>query len=1184
MFLRVLVVYSLIENNIMENISKLNIVGWNIHCSFASSQAYMNELMKSNDVIVISEHALYPCEHYKFNDVNLNFEFNPVKSYAKLNDLNFGSQRGQGGIAIGWKKCLSNMITPLNCSTCDRICAIQVNGKNSVFFIVAVYMPHSSCIIASFKAVLEELENVIIDLMPKGDVCIIGDINCHFSQQLGGSRGWGRSSVNSKQFMRFAQQYNLTAVDMSAKTSGPTYTYTSPLGYHSYIDHVFASSELSYSMVCQVVPDSANNPSDHLPIRAEIELHGSVATNVGIPRRQVAWHKASRGQIMKCYTEPLGTSVNNVCLDNEMDLLDQDPVSYKISEDKIERMVEQFSQILKHQSHKLPHKEYNAKLKPYWTRGLTDLTSENKRIRRLWIEAGRPEDPLHPAKIAYKQAKCNFRREQRRLRHEYEIKSLESLAASQEIDQKHFWYLVNKSRKKYCSVNPIRNEEGEILTDIQDIRNNWNDYYKRLLNEYDGEIDMEFKNRVEKTVNTINQADDNAEFLKGGKITDDEIKKHVMKMKSNRAPGWDEITTEHIRYGGSAIYCMVAWLLNAICVSEYMPEYFKKGLIVSIPKGHKDHLVKGNHRGITLMPVLYKILENIFVERERGYFDNMTHELQGANHKNCSSLHTSMIVQEAIEYNTRKGGNVWVAFLDIRKAFDTVWIPGMLYKLYETGIDAKIWRLIQKGYTNFLCAAYVAGEPGDWFIQTRGLHQGAPISMMIYQVYINDLIKELCSSMYAVKVGRVNVTAPTFADDLSAIACHEFGMNQLLVKAKQYSIKWQFDYGIAKCVLSIWGSLPHPPAIPHLGEQKLSLVQRTKHMGIELNSTKKLDLEDANKRVAAAQGVVLSARGIGSYMTPVTPTILSKIYWSVGVSKMAYGLEVKPMHENEINVLEKAHRKFAKIIQGLPDNTANCTPVATLGWLCMSSYIAMRKIIFLWHLIFLPETNIYRRIMMHIIACVGPRVPDFSKSPVKEMYRMAWRYGLGLDVWEALLHGPTGTFMIKKRATKQLVWDFEKRLWRSTTVMFKNLDYYLNTIDDIKVLSWWKFVRKKPAKIRQTSCTVALLLGTQPKGMQCNYSGICVLCNERQQETPEHVLLRCRHYDDVRPHYVNRINSCMPLAMQRQFGSMTMSEQCQFLLSGLNNSYIEEWNSLYTEVVDFVWHMYRYRHQTYGNA
>ena len=90
-------------------------------------------------------------------------------------------------------------------------------------------------------------------------------------------------------------------------------------------------------------------------------------------------------------------------------------------------------------------------------------------------------------------------------------------------------------------------------------------------------------------------------------------------------------------------------------------------------------------------------------------------------------------------------------------------------------------------------------------------------------------------------------------------------------------------------------------------------------------------------------------------------SVLSKIYWSVGVSRMTYGLEVKPVHDNEMVVLEKAHRKFAKVIQGLPENTTNCAPVATLGWLCMSSFIAMKKIIFLWHLIFLPECNIYRR-------------------------------------------------------------------------------------------------------------------------------------------------------------------------------------------------------------------------------
>ena len=207
---------------------------------------------------------------------------------------------------------------------------------------------------------------------------------------------------------------------------------------------------------------------------------------------------------------------------------------------------------------------------------------------------------------------------------------------------------------------------------------------------------------------------------------------------------------------------------------------------------------------------------------------------------------------------------------------------------------------------------------------------------------------------------------------------------------------------------------------------------------------------------------------------------------------MTYGLEVKPIQEAEIAVLEKAHRKFAKLIQGLPENTPNCTPVATLGWLCMMSFIAMKKINFLWHLIFLPEVSIYRRIMTHVISLEGPKAPAFSTSPIKEMYRMAWRYGLGLDIWESILYGPTGSLVSKQGLTKQLVWEIEKKLWRSTTLMYRNLDYYMNTVQVIQVLSWWKFVQKMPSKFKQTSCTVSLLLGTQPRGMQWNYLGICI--------------------------------------------------------------------------------------------
>ena len=243
----------------------------------------------------------------------------------------------------------------------------------------------------------------------------------------------------------------------------------------------------------------------------------------------------------------------------------------------------------------------------------------------------------------------------------------------------------------------------------------------------------------------------------------------------------------------------------------------------------------------------------------------------------------------------------------------------------------------------------------------------------------------------------------------------------------------------------------------------------------------------------------------------------------------------------------------------------------------------MRKIIFLWHIIFLPDCNVYRRIAMHIISCVGPNMPEFSKSPISEMYRSAWRYGLGLDIWEAFLHGPSGTFHSRKKATKQLVWDFENRLWRCTTVMYKNLDFYIHSIEKIQILSWWKYVRKKPAKTKQARCTVAVLLGSQPKAMQCNFSGICSLCDERQAETPVHILLFCNHYDHLRTAHMNSMKNHMPQAMRREFENMSPHRKCQFMLSGLNNSYVDEWDCIYSDVVDFVWQMYMYRHQSYGS-
>ena len=164
------------------------------------------------------------------------------------------------------------------------------------------------------------------------------------------------------------------------------------------------------------------------------------------------------------------------------------------------------------------------------------------------------------------------------------------------------------------------------------------------------------------------------------------------------------IDYEHIRFAGPALWDTLFQLYDNYFESSSASKSLKTGIILPLFKGKGVKgiilpLFKGkgakannkdNYRGVTLFPTLCKIYEMILLNRlekfakQKGFLSN----LQFGFEEDVGCIETSFTVLETINHLFERGSKVFGCFLDVRKAFDTVWIDGLLHKLFtELGID-----------------------------------------------------------------------------------------------------------------------------------------------------------------------------------------------------------------------------------------------------------------------------------------------------------------------------------------------------------------------------------------------------------------------------------------------------------------------------------------------------------------
>ena len=116
---------------------------------------------------------------------------------------------------------------------------------------------------------------------------------------------------------------------------------------------------------------------------------------------------------------------------------------------------------------------------------------------------------------------------------------------------------------------------------------------------------------------------------------------------------------------------------------------------------------------------------------QKGYFS----ELQFGFSDGVGCIEASFTILETINHMLERGSKVFGCFLDVKKAFDTVWIDGLLFKLFsDLGINGRMRLALKDLYTDIKARVLFAGSLSREFNISQRAGQGRLLAPFMYKV------------------------------------------------------------------------------------------------------------------------------------------------------------------------------------------------------------------------------------------------------------------------------------------------------------------------------------------------------------------------------------------------------------------------------------------------------------------
>lgn len=174
-----------------------------------------------------------------------------------------------------------------------------------------------------------------------------------------------------------------------------------------------------------------------------------------------------------------------------------------------------------------------------------------------------------------------------------------------------------------------------------------------------------------------------------------------------------------------------------------VPKDFEKCLMIALPKKKKSEKCE-DHRSISLITHASKILTKIIHKRIEANISVNLEEDQFGFRRNRGTREAILCLRMIMEKMYRVNKPMYIAFIDLEKAFDNVnW--EILFNIMKTiNIDIKDRRIIHKLCLNEK-AVITDKRSRSWEEANieKGVRQGCNLSPTLFNLYIENTLKQL---------------------------------------------------------------------------------------------------------------------------------------------------------------------------------------------------------------------------------------------------------------------------------------------------------------------------------------------------------------------------------------------------------------------------------------------------------